>query len=388
MPRPLLFALFFLAVFLQSGAYGLTFMLPRLFDSFGASEKVVGQMLFATALTTLITVYFSGHLSDLMGRMRTLTLACIAIAAALGLYAITASVGLMLVLASVLLGFGWGLTYSLGPIVLTRLVGPDERVRYFTLLSVFVMAGFGLAPVIAATLETQGAGLRAAFGLTSGLCCLSAVLFFVLRSPAQAHALTPGAEASARITWVSLKRVLRSPARTPVIMVFLGASVFAGLNNFQTVFADARGLDYATFFATYTTTVVIFRLVLATFKGGPNPYLTIALLQYLMCASIVLFLFSGTSPTLYILTAILFGLGYGVSYPILVAMCAADATDDLGPQTLQLFALTYFIGVFGFPLIAGYMMVEVGTKALLTLIALIAAVEASMALRRATHHHA
>ena len=114
MPRPLLFALFFLAVFLQSGAYGLTFMLPRLFDSFGASEKVVGQMLFATALTTLITVLFSGHLSDLMGRMRTLTLACIAIAAALGLYAITASVGLMLVLASVLLGFGWGLTYSLG----------------------------------------------------------------------------------------------------------------------------------------------------------------------------------------------------------------------------------------------------------------------------------
>ena len=41
MPRQLTFALFFLAVFLQAGAYGLTFMLPRLFDAFEANEKTL-----------------------------------------------------------------------------------------------------------------------------------------------------------------------------------------------------------------------------------------------------------------------------------------------------------------------------------------------------------
>ena len=89
---------------------------------------------------------------------------------------------------------------------------------------------------------------------------------------------------------------------------------------------------------------------------------------------------------LYVLVAILFGLGYGVSYPILVAMAANDATDDLGPQTLQLFALTYFIGIFGFPLIAGWMIVEIGTTQLLILVAGLAAIEATMALRRAVRH--
>ncbi|MGJ8616939.1 MAG: MFS transporter [Sulfitobacter sp.] len=383
MSRTVTFALYFLAVFFQAGAYGLTFMLPRLFDTFGASEKTVGAMLFVTAITTLFTVYYSGHLSDALGRLTSLGVACLAIATSLFLYGSVGSVGVMLVLASALLGFGWGLTYSLGPIVLTRLVRADERVRYFTLMSVFVMAGFGLSPVLAAALEARSFTVSDAFYITSMLCVISAVLFFMLKKPVQQHALIPGPEASSRITLPLLGRILASPARTPIIMVFLGASVFAGLNNFQSVFADARGLNYANFFLTYTITVVVFRLILAKFKGGKTPYLTIALLQYIMCGSIILFMISGASVILYLTVAVLFGLGYGVSYPILVAMAAGDAEDDIGPQTLQLFALTYFVGIFGFPLIAGWMLTEIGVTALLILIAALAAVEASLALRRA-----
>lgn len=383
MSRTTTFTLFFLAVFFQAGAYGLTFMLPRLFDAFGASEKTVGAMLFVTAITTLITVYFSGHLSDALGRLRALGLACLAIAASLFLFGWTSSVGPALVLASALLGFGWGLTYSLGPIVLTRLVRADERVRYFTLLSVFVMAGFGLSPVLASVLEARGFTISDAFYATATLCTLSAALFFLLRIPVHRHALVPGPEASSRITVAVLGRIFASRARTPVIMVFLGASVFAGLNNFQTVYADARGLNYANFFLAYTVTVIVFRLILAKFKGGATPYRTIAMLQYIMCASIILFMFSGSSVVLYLTVAVLFGLGYGVSYPILVAMAANDADNDIGPQTLQLFALTYFVGIFGFPLIAGWMLTEWGAASVLVLIALLAGIEASMALRRA-----
>ena len=383
MSRSLTFILYFTAIFLQAGAYGLTFMLPKLFDSFGASEKTVGTMLLVTAIVTIISVYFSGHLSDVFGRLRTLGIACFAISGSLFLYGSVTEVGYMLVLASILLGFGWGLTYSLGPIVLTRLVSAQERVQFFTLLSVFVMAGFGLSPVLASALEMFGYSVRGAFYITSALCLVSAVLFLFLDRPVKVHALNPGPEASSRITLVSLAEVLKSSALLPVIMVCLGASVFAGMSNFQTVFADNRSLNYATFFLVYTITVIVFRLILVKFKGGKNPYLTIAILQYLMAASVVLFILSGGSATLYVLVAILFGLGYGVSYPILVAMAANDAEDHLGPQTLQLFALTYFIGIFGFPLIAGWMIVEIGSTPLLILVAALAAVEATMAMRRA-----
>lgn len=383
MSRFLMFTLFLIAVMLQGGAYGLTFMLPRLFDSFGADEKTVGAMLIMTAIATLLSVYYSGHLSDRFGRVGALALACISIAAALVLYGMASSVGVMLIVASILLGGGWGITYALGPVVLTRLVTADERVRYFALNSVFLMAGFGLSPVMASEIEAMGGTVNDAFFLVAGLCLVSAALFFLLIHPVRAHAVNPGPEATSRLSVSVVGDIFRSTAKAPVIMVFLGASVFAGMNNFQTVFADDRGLNYADFFLYYTITVVICRIALARFKGGPNPYLIIAVLQYIMAGSVLLFLYSGDSQTLYVLVAILFGVGYGASYPILAAMAANDADEALVPQTLQLFALTYFIGIFGFPLIAGWLIVEVGTGALLTLVIGIAAIEATMAAFRA-----
>ena len=383
MARLITFTLFFTAVFLQAGAYGLTFMLPRLFDRFGANEKVVGAMLFVTTFATLLSVYFSGHLSDRFGRVATLGIACLSIAAALALYGYSSGVDAGLVTASILLGAGWGLTYALVPVVLTRLVKPQERVRYFALNSVFVMAGFGLSPVMAAQIENLGGSVNDAFYITAGLCLVSALMFFALVRPVRAHAVNSGPESTSRLSLTVVGRICRTPALLPVVMVFLGASVFAGMNNFQTVFAEDRGLQYADFFLAYTITVVIFRVVLVRFTGGSNPYRTIAVLQYVMAGSVLLFVYSAGNPNLYVLVAILFGIGYGVSYPILAAMAANDADDSLVPQTLQLFALTYFIGIFGFPLVAGWLIVEAGTGPLLALVIGLATIEATMALRRA-----
>jgi MFS family permease len=291
-------------------------------------------------------------------------------------------VGIELILASILLGAGWGLTYALAPIVLTGLVKPDERVRYFAILSVAIMAGFGLSPVLASFMEKAGFSIRDAFYLTAALCALAGMLFIGQSGMVSRYAVEAARQARSKLTLQSSMQILCSRARLPIIMVCIGASIFAGMNNFQTVFADARGLDYAGYFLAYTLTVVFFRAVLARFSGGARPYITIALLQYVMMGSVLLFIFSGSNVPLYLVVAFLFGIGYGVSYPILAAMAAQDAATDLLPQTLLLFALSYFIGIFGFPLIAGWMIVELGSNALLILLAGLAFIEATMAFVR------
>lgn len=379
MPRIAAFALFLIAVFLQGGAYGLTFLLPRLFQAFDANEKTVGAMLFITAIATLVTVYYSGHLTDRFGRVATLGLACLSISLAMAFYGMASSVGVLLVSASVLLGGGWGLTYALAPVVLTRLVKPDETVRYFALNSVFLMAGFGLSPVMAAQIEAGGGTVNQAFYAMAAISAVAGLVFFLLVRPVREHALNPGPEARSRIALGDIGVILRSRALLSVIMVCMGASVFAGMNNFQTVFADERGLAYAEYFLIYTITVVVFRILLAKFKGGRNPYLTISVLLYLMAGCLLLFLFSGSSVPLYRVVAVAFGIGYGASYPILAAMAARDAKSALVPQTLQLFALTYFVGIFGFPLLAGWIIVELGTASLLVLMIAVAVAEATMA---------
>lgn len=383
MSRNSTFILFYLAVFLQAGAYGLTFMLPDLFARFGANEITVGRMLMLTTAATLLSVYFSGHIADRLGRVPTLGAACLTIAAALVCYGLATGTGPLLMVASIALGFGWGLTYALAPVVMSGLVTPEMRVRCFALLSMAVMAGFGSSPVLAAMLDRAGMTVADAFHITAALCGIAGLLFFLLTGSVRHHRLVQGAEARSNLTPAGILAIFRSPAWLPVVMVALGASVFAGMSNFQTVLAGDRGLDYAVYFTIYTVTVVIFRAVLSRFTGGPNPYAAIALLQYVMAGSVALFMVSGSSIPLYWLVAFLFGIGYGVSYPILAAMAANDAADDLVPQTLQLFALTYFIGIFGFPLVAGWLLVSYGAATLLAVTAVIAMAEASMAAVRA-----
>ena len=380
--RLVVLALYFLGIFLQAGTYGLTFMLPKLFADFGADEKDVGRMLAVTAVTTLVSVYYSGHLSDRLGRMPTLGLSGLAIAIALFLFGWAKGLGPALVVASALLGFGWSLFYTLGPVVLTRVTEPGERVRYFSLLSVFVMAGFGLSPVMASAMENAGLSISDAFFVMSVVCLASGALFLALTVPIRGLSLDTQQEPRSSLTASTVRRVLTSRGLVPVVMVCLGASIFAGMNNFQTVFAEAQGLNYSDFFLAYTITVVICRVLLTGFSGGGAPYAMIAALQYVMCASIVLFMFIDSSQPLYILVAVLFGIGYGASYPVLAAMAANDADDDLVPQTLQLFALTYFIGIFGFPFLAGWLIVEMSVPFLLIGIAILAAIEATMAAQR------
>jgi len=379
MPKSVTLSLYFFAAFVQAGTYGLTFLLPKLFASFGADEKDVGAMLIVTTIATLLSVYYSGHLADKFGRVVTLGLAGYSIAIGLLAFGWAQSVGLPLVLASIFLGVGWGLFYTLTPVVLTRITAQDERVRYFALLSVFIMAGFGLSPVMASEMENAGFSVSHAFYAMAGLCVFSGTLFLLLAPPIRSLSNKAGTEPRSGLTLASVGRIFTSRARLPVIMVFIGASVFAGMNNFQTVFADAQSLRYSDYFLTYTITVIVCRILLVGFKGGTAPYATISGLQFIMCASVVLFMFVNGNQLTYIMTAVLFGIGYGASYPVLVAMAANDAKSDLVPQTLQLFALTYFIGIFGFPLIAGWMIVEFGTFSLLVFVAILAAIEATMA---------
>jgi MFS family permease len=212
-------------------------------------------------------------------------------------------------------------------------------------------------------------------------------MFWLIDQPIENHSTIDNTPQKSKITLNTVKAVFKSPAWRPLTMVLLGASVFAGVTNFQTVYADERDLNYSDYFLIYTITVVMFRFVLARFSGGKNPYLTISILQYLMGGSIILFCFISGNDYHYWLFAVLFGIGYGVSYPILVAMAAKDSDRDLVAQTLQLFAFSYFVGIFGFPLIAGWMIVEIGSTILLILIALLAAIEASLALQRAIVAH-
>ena len=143
-----LFGLLCLASYLLSLSYGSTFLLSLLIAARGGNEHDAGHVISAAMLSTFVAVLACGHLSDLLGAARSIALfGLLLVAASLG-FATTPGVGHWLLFFGLLLGLGWGVFYTLGPIIVASLVIPAQRAKYFALLSGSMMSGIGSGPLL------------------------------------------------------------------------------------------------------------------------------------------------------------------------------------------------------------------------------------------------
>lgn len=79
------------------------------------------------------------------------------------------------------------------------------------------------------------------------------------------------------------------------------------------------------------------------------------------------------------------GVGYGLTYSVINGLAANEAPTGLMPQSLLLFSLAYMIGVFGFPLVAGNLIVSSGIQTMLCVLLLLAVLNLAIVLFRIAH---
>jgi MFS family permease len=269
----------------------------------------------------------------------------------------------LLLFFGLLLGLGWGVFYTLGPIIVASLVTPAQRAKYFALLSGSMMTGIGSGPLLGRAASALGYPVTAAFYLAALASLIGVLLFW--RLDAQLKKTPAPATSVARISWRATAQVLSSRAVFPIIMVGLGGCVFGGLSSFQTSYAASRSLDYSLFFFGFMGAAISSRMLIAGIVVKRDPFRASCLLSGLMMGSIVLFGFVVDSGFSYVLAAVMLGVGYGLTYSVINGLAANEAPHGTTSQALLLFSLAYFIGVFGFPLLAGKIIVEHGMPALL-----------------------
>ena len=190
-----------------------------------------------------------------------------------------------------------------------------------------------------------------------------------------------------RITLAAVRSVLTSDALFPIIMVGLGGCIFGALSSFQTSYAKFHKLDYSLFFIGFMVVAIICRLLVAGMLVRRDPYVATVILSGLTVVSIVMFLLFVDSQFTYLLAAIVLGIGYGLTYSVINGLAANDAPPDQISQSLLLFSLSYIVGVFGFPFLAGKFIVNFGVSALLISILVIAIINWMVALARLIKRH-
>ncbi|WP_112196492.1 MFS transporter [Pseudomonas sp. LG1E9] len=382
-----LFALFCLASFLLSLSYGSTFLLSLLIHTRGGNEHDAGSVISTAMLSTFVAVLLSGHLADALGAARAIAgMGVLLVVACLG-FALMPGFGEGLMLFGLSLGLGWGVFYTLGPIIVTMLVEPRQRAKYFALLSGSMMSGIGSGPLLGRAANALGLPLTSAFYIAALASLVGVGMFWLLGSALKRHATAP----VSKISWGACRRVLSSRAVFAIVMVGLGGCVFGGLSSFQTSYAAAHGLDYSLFFAGFVSAAISSRLLIAGYVVKRDAYVAACVLSGVMLGSILLFAFGVSGNASYLLAAVTLGVGYGLTYSVINGLVANEAPAGTTSQALLLFSLAYFVGVFGFPWLAGWIIVDFGLPALMLSVLAVALGNwlisvARLIWRRATSH--
>ncbi|MDD0977641.1 MFS transporter [Pseudomonas fontis] len=353
------FGLLCLASYLLSLSYGSTFLLSLLVTSRGGNEQDAGSIISVAMLSTVVAVLACGHLADWLGAARAISRSALCLIAACLGFALIPGFSHSLWLCGLLLGLGWGAFYTLGPILVAALVDPARRTHCFALLSGSMMSGIGSGPLVGKLASLAGLPVETVFYVAAAASALGLLIF--------AHLARQQRQQAARvsISWRATSEVLRSSARWPILMVGLGGAVFGGLGSFQTSYAASRGLDYSLFFIGFMLAAIGCRLLIAGWVVKRDPYRTSCLLSGLMVLAVVALNWWVHDSLGYLLAAALLGVGYGLNYSVINGLAASEAPNGYTAQALLLFSLGYFFGVFGFPLLAGTLIVQGGVEALL-----------------------
>ncbi|CAI3798803.1 hypothetical protein GLGCALEP_02180 [Pseudomonas sp. MM221] len=362
-----LFSVFCFASYLLSLSYGSTFLLALLVGVHGGNEQDAGRVISAAMLSTFAAVLVSGHLSDRLGAARSIALCGLALVIANIGFAVSASHQHLLMMFGLLLGVGWGVFYTLGPIIVAMIVPPAQRSRYFALLSGSMMSGIGSAPLLGRLASQMGLPVTATFYVAALASLIGVALFWRMAKPLGQLPDRFNAAVS-RLSWQATQKVLGSKALFPILMVGLGGAIFGGLSSFQTSYAHEKALDYSLFFVGFMSAAIAGRMFVAGLVVKRDPYRMSCLLSGLIVVSLLMFKFVVAGSLGYLLAAIVLGIGYGLTYSVINGLAANEAPEGTTTQSLLLFSLSYFVGVFGFPFLAGKIIIDNGLSMMLLIL--------------------
>lgn len=370
----------FVGSLFTAGGYGATFLLTEHFRAMGGSEIDTSTTLGGAMVGTLIGVPLVGWYAKKLKAARMGAMGAVSVAVGYGLLSLLHTLTPLIALAGFFLGIGWGIFYLAAPMALSERVSDQDRGFWFTRFGAFQMAGIGFSPIIATALVRQlGFTTSGTFGLIAGATLFAAVLLLIFES------LSPHTQATnaQNGNWVrALPTLLSSRAVYPILMVGLGACVFSGMLTFQSSLVRGTDLAAGTYFAVYAITVVVARFILAPIISRADGDRVAVLLLALMILGIVTAFGLGFGLIVQIASAILLGLGYGLVYTVIQTQAVNDAPAEQRSAALTWFVVAYFLGIFGFPVLGGWLIVTVGIPGFLTAVLAFAVAEMVLALIR------
>ncbi|MEG6521959.1 MFS transporter [Desulfotomaculum sp. 1211_IL3151] len=274
------------------------------------SERNVGYIVGILTITAVLVRPISGYMLDTMGRKGVVVLALVAFVAVTFAYNLATSM-LILFLLRAVHGFAWGFTSTGAGTIASDIVPAARRgegMGYYGLAGTFAMA---VGPVLSLyildrydfnTLFTTGA-----FISSLALLCVLGIKSF------ESNMDKPK-------TKIGLNSFLEPRVYSLSVVIFFVNLTYGGIVSFITLYAmELNVANAGIFFMVYGVSLLFVRPYAGKIfdKRGPNQIMSIGFVA-LSTSFFVLFMAKGY--LMFVISAIILGIGFGIIQPTLQAM--------------------------------------------------------------------
>lgn len=126
--------------------------------------------------------------------------------------------------------------------------------------------------------------------------------------------------------------------------------------------------QHISFLAFYSISVILSRILFGGVLSSKNPVKYLPLMLVLMSTGLVIIIFNHHNDYIYMLSSSLIGVSYGLAYPLIKTYAVKTSESNDRHQAIAFFTLSYFFGVYFFPLVASFLFIYYSTNGYLLLL--------------------
>lgn len=306
-------------------------------NEFQAGDLQVSLVTSVFALSAIVTRFMTAALLKKLSRNVLLFAGLVIAAITTGIYVFAGSVGTLLVMRAGY-GIGFGIASTILPTLVSQIIPlrrMGEGIGYFGLSTSLAMS---VGPMIGLNVMKQsGFGMLTVIGTVTVVLIIP--ILFLTRSLPPAPRIEPGEEARNQAQRGRFNRKLIFPALLNVVL----SITYSGLLSFIALFGEFVHLEQVgLFFLFNAITIIIIRPISGRVfdrRGHAAVLLPAALL---VVASMTVLSFATSLPLL-IVSALLYGLGFGAIQPTIQAwMLRTSSPDQYGAANSMFYNSTDF----------------------------------------------
>ena len=337
------------ALLLFSGFYLLMPTLPMFIKQLGGSESQIGFIIGVFTISAVIVRPIIGGLMDRYGRRVFIIIGLIFFAITMYFYDWVTGITFLIVLR-ILHGVSWAIaTTSIGTAV-TDVIPSSRRGEGMGWYGLAMTLGMALGPILGLWVA-KSFSFHYLFLVCTALAFIASILSFFTKIPAVEH-----------IQKKPISFFEKSVLPISIVTFFLSLT-FGGITTFLPLFAAKMQVNVGAFFLIYAITLIITRPITGKISDKYGEGVIIVPAIFIMIiALLVLALTKGTIGL--VITAILYGIGFGSAQPALQVATLRLASPDKKGVANATFFTAFDLGIGLGSIILGFILQLIGYQML------------------------